>query len=111
MKNVFWFVIICSIISCNKQEVFQPIKDVILIEKPDERTTSNIIKRIEFNGSWYWLGIPETKTKKRFPIIIVLHGDEGHPNNMKFYWEDLWKTKQDFIFIAPECPRGIIIKG
>lgn len=74
-----------------------------------QSSPSKIIK-IKVKDSWYWLGIPSQKNKK-MPMIVALHGDEGHPNHMKKFWESTWKKKQDFVFLAPECPRGICNKG
>ncbi len=78
--------------------------------KEEPSVKPSIIKKINYDGSWYWLGVPNEKDKS-YPIIVALHGDEGHPNNMKSFWEELWKTKQNFILLAPECPRGICNKG
>lgn len=100
MKKIFLIFILCfstSTISSYGQET--------------NKIKTPIIKKVKFNGSWYWLGVPKNKKIKSFPIIVALHGDEGHPNNMKRFWEDLWKKKQNFIFLAPECPRGICNKG
>lgn len=92
--------------------LFSNIATFSCTSKQEEKSivAPNVIKTVAFNGSWYWLGVPSLKKNKPLPIIIALHGDEGHPNNMKSFWEDLWRTKQDFIFIAPECPVGICNK-
>ena len=70
-----------------------------------------VIERVEYGDSWFWLGVPKTEAEKPLPIIVTLHGDEGHPNNMRRFWEELWKIKQDFILLAPECPRNLCNKG
>ena len=68
------------------------------------------IVKVKVEGSWYWLGIPKIQNKK-LPMVIALHGDEGHPNNMKKFWESIWEKRGDFVFVAPECPRGLCDKG
>ena len=67
---------------------------------------SGTITSVEYNGSNYWLGVP-SDISTPLPVIVALHGDEGHPNNMKYFWEDLWSDRKDFIFMAPKCPEAI----
>ncbi len=67
---------------------------------------SGSIANIGYNGSNYWLGVPNN-INGPLPLVIALHGDEGHPNNMKSFWENLWASRKDFIFMAPKCPDSI----
>lgn len=117
MKQFILLTICCSFFSCaqsKKNEKENENKDSIAQHSSKSCGTggaiSNAIEKVEFDGSWYWLGVPETKGRT-LPLVVVLHGDEGNPNNMKRFWEGLWETKQDFILLAPECPKGICDKG
>jgi poly(3-hydroxybutyrate) depolymerase len=99
MGKQFLLLVILSMLSYQVQK-----------KETDKDNASPTMQKVELNNSWYWLGVPESKNKN-LPVIVALHGDEGHPDNMKRFWEKLWKEKQDFIFVAPECPRGICNKG
>ena len=68
------------------------------------------VERVNFSGSWYLLGLPGGNVKENLPMVVVLHGDEGSPNNVARYWENVLNNGREFIMVAPECPRSICLK-
>eukprot|EP00397_Hematodinium_sp_SG-2012_P041623 GEMP01045885.1.p1 GENE.GEMP01045885.1~~GEMP01045885.1.p1 ORF type:complete len:314 (+),score=33.48 GEMP01045885.1:107-1048(+) len=73
------------------------------------RQRRGVIQKVDHTDSSYWLGVPEGDGP--FPLLVAFHGDEGHPDNMKGLWEGLWSERKDFIFMAPQCPASMCMKG
>lgn len=68
------------------------------------------VVRLDFEGSWSWVAAPAV-IERPLPLLVVLHGDEGDPNNMRAMWEPVWAAERDFVLMAPECPRALCNKG
>ncbi len=67
---------------------------------------SNKIVRVDIGENYYMIGAPVSN--KPLPLLLVLHGDEGHPRNVQSIWQSFWESKQDFIMVLPKAPTLVI---
>ena len=41
------------------------------------------------------------------PLVVGLHGDEGHPDQaLTYIWGPVWDSRQDFVLALPVCPAA-----
>jgi poly(3-hydroxybutyrate) depolymerase len=60
------------------------------------------------SGEYYvWAPNPPNDPASPYPLVVALHGDEGHPDQaVSYIWGAVWNAHQDFVLVAPVCPSA-----
>ncbi len=53
----------------------------------------------------YLVWSPPIDPDHPLPLVVGLHGDEGHPDQaLTYIWGPVWQARQDFLLVLPVCP-------
>lgn len=70
-----------------------------------ESWSEGLSSPITYNGSEYVIFIPTAYDGTiPLPLVITLHGDEGIIDTVLWFWEPVWRSRQDAVYVAPRAP-------
>ncbi len=60
---------------------------------------------VTLSSGEYLLWAPPNNPAQPVPLVMGLHGDEGHPDQaLSTIWGGAWDLHQDFVLVLPVCP-------
>jgi len=60
---------------------------------------------VSLSSGDYLVWAPPNDPNLPVPLVMGLHGDEGHPDQaLTYIWGGVWNNHQDFVLVLPICP-------
>ncbi|MBW2455560.1 MAG: hypothetical protein JRI68_13655 [Deltaproteobacteria bacterium] len=60
---------------------------------------------VSLSSGDYLIWAPANNPSQPVPLVMGLHGDEGHPDQaLTYIWGGVWNNHQDFVLVLPICP-------